>query len=235
MGVGEPGFYVPSFSASEVARLKVWHEATYEELRKSGVRHVSYLGLDLVVPPGVFPPTPMSDLLGSVVLDQVRPSDRVLDMGTGSGVNAILAASCAHDVTGVDINPDAVAAAVDNAARNGVASRTRFLVSDLFDAVDRPVDLVIYDPPFRWFTPRDVTEMSIADEGYASLTRFMGEVPQRLNPGGRVLVFFGTSGDMAYVLALMDASPFVRTTVAERALTKEGLTVTYRTFLLTRP
>ena len=88
-----------------------------------GERPIEYLGLSLVVPPHVFPPAPMSGLLGEAVLDEVRDDDRVLDMGTGSGVNAILAASRSTDVLGVDVNPHAVRAAVDNAACLGVAYR----------------------------------------------------------------------------------------------------------------
>lgn len=83
---------------------------------------VSYLGLDLVIPAGVFAPTPTSDLLGRAVLAEVRPGDRVLDMGTGCGVNAILAARVAHDVVGVDLNKNAITAARANAARNGVTA-----------------------------------------------------------------------------------------------------------------
>jgi release factor glutamine methyltransferase len=33
----------------------------------------------------------VSRLLGEAVVDEVKPDDRVLDMGTGCGVNAILA------------------------------------------------------------------------------------------------------------------------------------------------
>lgn len=42
-----------------------------------------YLGLTLEVPAQVMPITPMPDLLGAAVLVEVRPGDRVLDMGTG--------------------------------------------------------------------------------------------------------------------------------------------------------
>lgn len=78
------------------------------------------------MPPGVFPPTPMSDLLGHAVLEEVDAKDRVLDMGTGSGINAILAARSSPEVLGVDINPLTVAAARHNAKRKGV--RAEFAV-----------------------------------------------------------------------------------------------------------
>jgi release factor glutamine methyltransferase len=70
------------------------------------------------------------------------------------GVNAILAAQVADDVVGVDLNPEAVAAARANAARNGVWAA--FAVSDVFSAVHGTFDLIIIDPPFRWFAPRDM-------------------------------------------------------------------------------
>lgn len=54
----------------------------------------------------------------------VRPGDSVLDYGCGSGILAIAAAKLgASDVAGVDIDPQAVAAAVANAERNAVAAR----------------------------------------------------------------------------------------------------------------
>ena len=226
--------YEPMMSPEYAATLAQWHETTSIELHALGHHRVSYLGLELVIPEHVFPPTPTSDLLGRAVLDDVRESDRVLDMGTGSGVNAILAASRSHEVIGVDINPHAVAAATANADRNGVAARTRFAMSDLFDAVDGTFDVIIIDPPFRWFAPRDLLELSFADENYRTLTRFMTEVPDRLNPGGRLLLFFGTSGDMNYLQHLIGQTALRAETIASRDLTKEGITVTYQTFRLTR-
>lgn len=79
-------------SEDRVQDLRRWHERVYRELTAAGERRVSYLGLDLLVPATVFAPTPTSDLLGEAVVTEARPTDRALDMGTGSGVNAILAA-----------------------------------------------------------------------------------------------------------------------------------------------
>ena len=53
--------YRSSLSDDQVAALRRWHERAYQELIVPGERRLSYLGLDLIVPPGVFPPTPMSD------------------------------------------------------------------------------------------------------------------------------------------------------------------------------
>lgn len=81
--------YRPNLPAERVVELRRRHERAYRELRSAGEQRLSYLGLDLVVPAGVFAPTPTSAQLGRAVLAEVRPGDRVLDMGSGSGVNAI--------------------------------------------------------------------------------------------------------------------------------------------------
>jgi len=118
--------YQPTVSTEYAETLRRWHESAYEGLKQATGTRVTYLGLDLLVPEHVFAPAPMSELLGKAVLDEVKPTDRVLDMGTGTGVNAILAASRAVDVLGVDINPHAALAAKVNAETNGVSDRTTF-------------------------------------------------------------------------------------------------------------
>jgi release factor glutamine methyltransferase len=222
-------------SDERVELLRRWHEAASAELHGFGAHDVSHLGLELHVPEHVFPPTPTSDLLGRAVLDEVRAGDRVLDMGTGSGVNAILAARRSDNVTGVDVNPFAIAAAMANAERNGVAGRIRFFESDLFERVDGPFDMIVFDPPFRWFRPRDMLERAFADENYETLTRFMTDVPDRLAPGGRVLLFFGTSGDIEYLRQLVQRSGLASEIVAQRDRVRDGVAVTYSTFRLTAP
>jgi release factor glutamine methyltransferase len=191
----------------------------------------TYLGLTLVVPPDVMPITGVSDLLGEAVLAEVREGDRVLDMGTGSGVNAILAASKGAEVVAADINPQAVETARTNAHRNGVAVEVR--ESDLFGHVNGRFDLIVFDPPFRWFAPRDIFEAAMSDENYRSLTTFFRTVREHLAEGGRMLVFLGASGDLGYVRQLIDDGGFATETVAQRELTRDGGSVQYFTFRIT--
>ena len=39
-------------------------------------------------------------------------------------------------------------------------------------------------------------EMGIADDNYAALTRFIEQVPEHIQPAGRLLLSFGTTGDI---------------------------------------
>lgn len=171
-----------------------------------------------------------SDALGRVVLDEVRAGERVLDMGTGSGVNAILAATKGAEVVAVDIDPNAVKAARANAARNGVAERVTIRRSDLFEAVEGRFDLVVLDPPFRWVEPRDCGEASVTDEDYRSLTAFFARVREHLVEDGRVLVHVGTTAAVGYLEQLVERNGMVGRVVARRELDKDGHRVEYLTY-----
>jgi release factor glutamine methyltransferase len=219
--------------AERAERIRRWHEAAYAGARadgEAGPRTVDYLGLTLVIPPRVQPIVPVSHLLGEAVMAEVRADDRVLDMGTGSGVNAILAARTAREVVAVDINPYAVEAAAANAERNGVADRIRVTHGDVYDDVDGAFDLIIFDPPFRWFAPRDELEAATTDENYRAMTAFFRGARARLTERGRMLIFFGTTGDVVYLEELADGAGFDRAVVARLAGGTDDWPVEYRTY-----
>jgi release factor glutamine methyltransferase len=56
----------------------------------------------------------------------------------------------------------------------------------------------------------------------------------RLNPRGRILLFFGSSGNIDYLARLIEREGFLWETLAARVLAKDNLTVTYTTQRLTR-
>lgn len=226
--------FKPTVSNEYAEKLQQWQDNVYRELKSQAEQTVDILGLKLIVPPKVHPINAMSDLLGNTVLKEVQKTDMVLDMGTGCGVNAILAASKSSRVVAVDVNPEAVRAAKENAHMNG-KEKIVFRHSDVFSKVPENFDLIIFDPPFRWFAPRDIYEVSTTDEGYKSLRSFFSKVNDHLNPGGRILLCFGSSGDLNYLYQLIDEHLFQKEIVAHRSLEKEGILVDYYTFRLTRP
>jgi release factor glutamine methyltransferase len=228
--------YEPAMSAEQAERIRQHHEAHYERRTTAPATEqtLEYLGLTLVVPPEVHPVNPTSRLLGDAVLAEVREDDRVLDMGTGSGVNAILAASRSLDVLAVDVNEYALAAAQNNVERNGVADRVTVRRSDVFSTVDGTFDLIVFDPPFRWFAPRDIRETASTDENYRTMTAFFCGVRARLTDRGRLLMFFGSSGDLAYLRRLADEAGFTVERLAHVEDTHDdGWVVGYSAFRLT--
>jgi release factor glutamine methyltransferase len=225
--------YQPMMSDERVRRIRAWQDANYRSDEHSRGVTTTFMGAELVVPADVHPPQGVSDMLANAVLREVRDTDRVLDMGTGSGVNAILAASKSSNVVAVDVNPVAVRCARDNAERNGVSGRVAVRESDVFANVEGRFDLIVFDPPFRWFAPRDLRERATADENYASLTTFFREVGDHLTERGRVLVFFGTSGDLAYLQLLIREAGLESETLSTRERVRDGETVTYFAFKLT--
>ena len=73
----------------------------------------------------------------------------VFDLYSGTGTIAQLAASVASEVIGVEIVEDAVKAARENAALNGI-DNCRFIAGDVLkvlDEVPEKPDMIILDPP----------------------------------------------------------------------------------------
>jgi release factor glutamine methyltransferase len=226
--------YTPTMSKELVEQIRSWHERGYTQGRCEGAAEQTfdYLGISLVVPPEVMPITGVSHLLGEAVLAAVGDGDRVLDMGTGSGVNAILAAKKGAHCLAVDINPVALEAARANANRNAVGDRVEVRRSDVFSQVEGVFDLIVFDPPFRWFRPRDLLESAMTDEGYRAMTAFFRQARGHLTAGGRMLIFFGTSGDLGYLKALIAEAGFIAEVIAHEDLVRDGWKVEYFTFRL---
>ena len=84
-----------------------------------------------------------TNLCLEVLDERVRGGERVLDIGTGSGILAIAALTRGAAVAeGVDIDPVAVRTAGENAALNGVADKLTVLVGDLSDKASGKYDII---------------------------------------------------------------------------------------------
>ena len=99
--------------------------------------------LNIAIDPGLAFGTgshPTTSLMLRWLARTLKGGETLLDYGCGSGILAIVAARLgARNVTGVDIDPQAVLAANDNAAKNGVAAR--FFTPDA--SPDRTAEIVV--------------------------------------------------------------------------------------------
>lgn len=225
----------PVVSAAVAERIREWHEAVLRagERHRGSEQRFAYLGMTLIVPPGVQQVTGVSHILGEALLAEVREGDRVLDIGTGSGVNAILAASQGDHVVAVDVSPEALDAARENVERVGMADQVEVRRSDLFSDVVGQFDIIVYEPRVRWFSPHDGTEIDVADDRVRAVMAWMRLAGGYLTLRGRILFFVGPSADVVHLKQLATEETVTMEPVAQEALIKEGRSIDYFAYRLT--
>jgi len=143
--------------------------------------------------------------LSAVVADR-EAVGRVLDLCTGSGCLAILAALAFPKarVDASDISDDALAVAQRNVADYGLEDRVRLMKSDLFPAVGAArYDLIVSNPPYvgaaamAAFPPEHRAEPHLAHaggkDGLDIVRRILREAGRHLTPGGALVVEIGTA------------------------------------------
>jgi ribosomal protein L11 methyltransferase len=95
--------------------------------------------IDLVIDPGhAFGSGshPTTRLMLTALAEHIGPGDRVVDLGTGSGILAIASARLGADVLGIDLDPAAAPAVQANATANGVGERVDVRIGDISDMSD---------------------------------------------------------------------------------------------------
>lgn len=122
----------------------------------------------------------------------------VLDMGTGSGIQAVEAAVKPEvsRVVAVDVSPAAVEAAKRRAESGGVVGKIEFIRSDLFENVEGVFDWIVFNPPYLP-SEGDADEASWTggETGAETVRRFLHDAHKHLKKRGSVLmVYSGHSG-----------------------------------------
>jgi release factor glutamine methyltransferase len=183
-----------------------------------------FYGLPFKVTRDVLVPRRETEHLVEWVFTQAKPFERprIVDVGTGSGAIAVTLAHHVRnaELTATDLSGAALAIAHENAMRNGVADRVRFLEGDLLAPVSsEQFDIVVSNPPYVPNTDRALIAVEVR-EYEPSLALFAGEdgmdVYRRLIPAAFAVLV--TGGWLALEIGFSQAAEI------ERLLGRAGFT-----------
>ncbi|WP_435076552.1 HemK2/MTQ2 family protein methyltransferase [Halococcus sp. AFM35] len=172
----------------------------------------------------VYQPAEDSHLLATAARGEASPTDRALDVGTGSGYVAAAMAETGAYVLGTDPNPHACREARDNDIRV-----VRGNLTDPFRA--GAFDLVTFNPPYLPTTPEEAVgdwmEMALAggESGRDVIEPFLADVGRVLASEGRVLLLVSSLSDIETVVERANEAGFASTTVDEESFPFETLSV----------
>jgi len=155
-----------------------------------GVLLYAYAGCVFRVPEGVQPPKAGSRFFCRHL--GVRAGERVLELGAGLGLGAVLAARAGAAVVATDVVPAAVEIIRVNAALNGVSVDAR--LGDCYAPVaGERFDLVCSNPPQMPTPPGRARDDATAAadnggiDGWELLDRIIAGAPAHLAPAGRLV------------------------------------------------
>ncbi len=158
-------------------------------------------GLYIVVLPNVFHPglyTTSPHFADTINKLGIKETDRVLDLGTGSGIGGVFASQYSKNVTATDINPSAVRCATINGLINGLQDRLTVKEGSMFEPVEgETFDVIFYTPPFYLGNPRSWHERAFRGGDYEDHVchTFLREAPKHLSEKGRIYLLWSTIAD----------------------------------------
>jgi methylase of polypeptide subunit release factors len=200
-------------------------------LRRQSVRVTRAAGFRLNVLPTVFHPRYFitsqffAGFLGRLDL----AGKTVADVGTGSGILALAAARAgAASVVAVDINPNAVRAATQNAHENGLGDKVTAVVSNLLSAIPpKPTfDVIISSPPSFPGEPRDVADRAWhAGPDYRDIAALFAQARERLAPGGCMYLLLSTDSDLRRLGGMIAGAGFTARLVEQHSIFIEAFVI----------
>lgn len=148
-------------------------------------------------------------------------SPRILDVGTGSGAIAIALATQLPNtaITATDISASALAVARQNATRNAVTDRIRFLQGDLLAPVaGEQFEIIVSNPPYVPETDRDTLSVEVREfepplalfadgDGFGVYRRLIPAAFDALAPGGFIALEIG-HGQQEAIRNLLSSAGF---------------------------
>jgi len=199
---------------------------------KSSRKRVFYGDLSFEVSKDVYEPAEDTILIANCLSHVVEEGDRVLDVGTGCGILAVIAASKARKVVATDVNPHAVECAKLNAEINRVASKTDVRLGSLFQPIRKTerFDVIIFNAPYL---PSSSSERKSwigrawagGPTGRQFIDQFIKEAPRYLNRDGTILLVQSSLVDIGETLEKLQGACFTARVIAETKVPFERIVV----------
>jgi len=173
-------------------------------------------------PSQVYQPEADTYLLLDAAIDEVKPGDRVLEIGTGSGLVS-KELSKVSEVVATDINP--------HAALCARSSGVQVVRSNLFAGIRGTFDLIIFNPPYLPTQPEeridDWLEYALdgGTTGRDGIGEFAAGVDQVLSPDGRILLLISSLTGLDEVTDLFSRHGFVTRIMMAQLVEDEELYV----------
>jgi len=149
-----------------------------------------------------------------------------VDVGTGSGVLAIVLARRGWEVVGVDVNPEACACAWLNTVANGVDDRVSVVLGDGLSVFrSRVFDQVVSNPPYLEGRGESLFEKAIHDPGKRFLVKLLVLSKKVLRPGGSLVVAYSSLGGLGVLEKLAVKAGWRIRVLGEKVLPWEKIRV----------
>jgi release factor glutamine methyltransferase len=127
----------------------------------------------------------------------------VLDLGTGSGIQGIIAALNGCDVTFADVDKNALECARKNAALNKVDGK--FVHSDMFNKIKRKFNTIIFNPPYVLSEEMKHLALDGGEKGRHYIDRFLDSYKKHILDEHIVLLLESSFNEYEKDLKKLDA------------------------------
>ncbi len=205
-------FEMPVFSE----HLTPFRELIKKRIARTPVSYLTnrkeFMSLEFYVDERVLIPRPETEqLIETILTTQTDKPQRLLELGTGSGVIATILAvhQPEWDITATDLSEDALAVAQKNAETHACTTQIEFLSGDLFEPIkainpngEAQFDWIVCNPPYVKKTEWDSLSPDVrdyepeialfaGDDGLAVIRRLIAEAPEYLAPNGNLILEIG--------------------------------------------
>lgn len=173
---------------------------------------LEYKGLVIYKHPNVYEPAEDTFLLVENL--DIKRSDDVLEIGTGTGLVAVYAAQRSRNVVATDINDYALQCAVKNTITNRTYN-VELRKGNLFEPVkDEKFDLILFNTPYLPTGEDEKIDEELnaawdgGSEGRDTIDQFLNELKDHLKPNGRVQLVQSSLSDNEKTLAKLEELGF---------------------------